>query len=221
MASIIKAGSIHAGPSVTQQQAFNFEDISQRASGYLETVRKQAAGIIASARQEAAAIREEAKKSGTEAAEEEANRIAQQDIQAKWQSLQPALQQAITEVSQLRNHWLRDWQQQLVHLAVAIAERLVRSELARRPEISRQWIREALEMAAGSHSIALHLNPQDLDAIGSQQAIIKESFGHLAETQIVADPQVQPGNCRVTTEHGEIDQRIQAQLARIEEELTD
>lgn len=221
MASIIKAGSIHAGSSVAQQSAYNFEDISQKASGYVDSVRQQATQIIARAQQEAAVIRAEAEKNGKQAAVAEAKRAAQQETQAKWQSLQPALQQAITEVSQLRSQWLRDWQQQLVHLAVAIAERLVRSELVRRPEISEQWIREALEMAAGSHAVSLHLNPQDLNALGTQQPNITESFGQLAETQIVPDPQVPPGNCRVTTEDGEIDQRIKAQLARIEEELTD
>jgi flagellar biosynthesis/type III secretory pathway protein FliH len=38
---------------------------------------------------------------------------------------------------------------------------------------------------------------------------------------VVADPQVSLGGCRVETRFGVIDQQFEAQLARIEQELTD
>jgi len=36
----------------------------------------------------------------------------------------------------------------------------------------------------------------------------------------VADPDITPGGCRVDTQFGSIDQQLETQLARIEEELT-
>ena len=41
----------------------------------------------------------------------------------------------------------------------------------------------------------------------------------LANTELVADPQITQGGCRVETRFGVIDQQFEAQLARIEDEL--
>ena len=55
---------------------------------------------------------------------------------------------------------------------------------------------------------------------GSAVRKFSESLAQLAPAQIVADPAVEPGGCRVITGFGEIDQRIESQLERIVEELT-
>ncbi|MGC4003561.1 MAG: FliH/SctL family protein [Pirellulales bacterium] len=46
-------------------------------------------------------------------------------------------------------------------------------------------------------------------------------LGRVSSTEIVADTQIGPGGCRVLTAHGEIDQRLETQLSRIVDELTD
>jgi flagellar biosynthesis/type III secretory pathway protein FliH len=49
--------------------------------------------------------------------------------------------------------------------------------------------------------------------------VLTQSLGRLAQTHVVTNPQLQPGECRVLTQHGQIDQRLQTQLDRIESEL--
>ena len=44
-------------------------------------------------------------------------------------------------------------------------------------------------------------------------------LGRVAETEIVPDPAIGVGGCKVTTEYGEIDQQFEQQLRRIAEEL--
>ncbi len=112
-------------------------------------------------------IAAQAAERGRQAALEAARKAALEDLTSKWQTLAPALQQAIDDTAQLRSSWLRHWEQQVIHLAVAVAERLVRGELSRRPDISQQWIREALELASSSHTLTLRLNPADYEALGS------------------------------------------------------
>jgi flagellar biosynthesis/type III secretory pathway protein FliH len=50
------------------------------------------------------------------------------------------------------------------------------------------------------------------------QAVVRE-LAPLAQTELVADPQISAGGCRVETRFGVIDQQFESQLARIEEEL--
>ena len=220
MASVIKAGKILPGGTTVQHAEFNLEDISASASQYLDTVRKQVAQIIAQAQQQSQHIAAQACERGRQAAREAAEKAALDELKAKWQTLAPALQQAIDDMARLRSSWLRDWEQQVIHLAVAIAERLVRGELSRRPDIPHQWIREVLELASSSHTLTLRLNPADHATLGSLRDMLASEFGNLSPTSILADPQVEPGGCRVDTQFGYIDQQLSTQLARIEEELT-
>jgi flagellar assembly protein FliH len=93
--------------------------------------------------------------------------------------------------------------------------------LTAHPEITLTLVREALELAAGSAQVRIHLHPDDRAALGDQvQLLIREMSG-LGSAELVADAAVTRGGCRVETRFGVIDQQFEAQLARIEEELTD
>ena len=92
--------------------------------------------------------------------------------------------------------------------------------MTHQPELPQTWLRETLELASGAGAITLHLHPDDYTALASHRESLTQQFGQLAEANIVADPAVTPGGCRVVTEHGMIDAQIETQLARIEQELT-
>ena len=81
-------------------------------------------------------------------------------------------------------------------------------------------MREALELAMGGGHIRIHLNPEDHQRFSSTIPSIADRIKDLAPADIVADPQISAGGCRVITEFGTVDQQIESQLARIEEELT-
>jgi len=220
MASVIKAGKILPSGTAVQHAEFNLEDISANAAQYLDTVRKQVGQIVAQAQQQAQQIAAQAAERGRQSAADTARKAALEELQNRWRTLGPALEQAIADTAQLRSNWLCQWEREVVHLAVAIAQRVVRGELSRRPEISQQWIREALELASSSHAVTLRLNPVDYEALAPLRDTLVGQFANLSPTSIVADPHVTPGGCRVDTQFGYIDQQLDSQLARIEEELT-
>jgi flagellar assembly protein FliH len=74
-------------------------------------------------------------------------------------------------------------------------------------------------LATGAAEINVHINPSDYEHLGPQVENITAVLAQLTPSAIVADPTVSPGGCRITTRYGEIDQRIESQLKRIEEEL--
>jgi flagellar assembly protein FliH len=219
MSGIIKAGQLQGGADTLQSTAFNFEDISDKANHYLEAVRHQAARILEQAQQRAQQVEQQARQRGLQAAQQDNEQVLQQRLEDRLASLLPAVEEAISQLRQSRQEWLQQWERQTVHLAAAIAQRIVRRELAADPQISLDLVREALELAVGSGSVRLHLSPQDHQALNDQIADLAEKIHNLAPADIVADPQIAAGGCRVVTEFGCIDQRIESQLARIEEEL--
>jgi flagellar assembly protein FliH len=217
MAGIIKsAGPLRAADGAT----FNFDDMAVRAGQYLEQVRKQAAQILAQAGKDAAALRAKAEQEGRAAAQKAVEQMVDQRVAQQMTTLLPALKQAVTGIQEAKQSWLRHWERQGVHAAAAIAARVIRREVRQAPEITLTLLREALELAAGSHDIQVQLNPTDHASLGRQAEQLIQELGRIAGARVVASPSVTPGGCRVETRFGTIDQTFEAQLARIEQELT-
>jgi len=213
MSTVIKAADLsHDLPGV----AFNFDDMTAKAHQYLDGIRAEAGRIVARAHQEAEKIRNQARSEGRRAGQEEIEGIVRKQLVEQMATLQ----QVVRDVQHAKQAWLTHWEKSGVHVAVAIAQRLIRRELSQKPEITLTLIREALELAVGSSQIRIHMNPSDHQTLGPKVDILVAELAPLGSVELVADPEVGPGGCRVETRFGVIDQQFEAQLARIEEELT-
>jgi flagellar assembly protein FliH len=216
MATIIKATDRRRS---SQTVAFNFDDMAAKAKDYLDQVRDEAAEIVAEARQEAARLKQQAEAAGRREGVAAVERTVADQLAQQLTTLRPALEQAVQEIRHAKQAWLRQWEKDAVHLAAAMAARIVRRELSRTPEVTVALVREALELAAGNAELKIRLNPADHASLSSQIQLVVRELAPLAQTELVADPQISAGGCRVETRFGVIDQQFESQLARIEEEL--
>ena len=140
-------------------------------------------------------------------------------VEQQLQTIVPALQQAVQSVLDARQVWQRHWEQHALKLATAIASRIVRREVQRVPLITVELVREALQLAAGNERITLRLHPTDHATLQDHITKLTAEMNSLTQTRVIADPAITAGGCRVDTEFGSIDQQLEAQLARITEEL--
>ncbi len=213
---VIKAGDAQTAQCVP----FNFEDMAAQMARYLEKVQAEAAQMVAQAKKEAAEIRRRAEAEGRQAGQQAVAETLRQQLGQKLSTLMPALQAVIQQIQEARQAWLRHWESRTVHLATQIAARIIRRQLTSQPDIPLQWIREALELAAGSSHIRLLLNPTDYQTLQPQVEMILRELSRLGQVEVAADPAISAGGCRVETQFGLIDHQIESQLQRIEEELT-
>jgi flagellar assembly protein FliH len=214
MSTVIRITDLQAGASGV---AFNFDDMATQAKGYLDRVRAEALKIVAKAQQDAEGVRRQAEADGRQAALQ----AVEQMVRKQLATVLPALRQVVQDIHHAKQAWLTHWEQSGVHVAAAIAGRIVRGELSRRPEISLTLLREALELAAGSAQINIHLHPDDHQALCGQVQLLLGEMSGLGTAEMTADAGISRGGCRVETRFGTIDQQLEAQLARIEEELTE
>ncbi len=216
---VIKSGHIRT----PQPIVFNFDDLEAQGSRYLADIRREAATILAQARREAEEIKAAAKTQGYQeglaAAQRQAKEALAQEVAQRLSSLLPALQQALTELHTARLALLESWEQSCLHVALEIARRIIRRELSRQPEIPCRWIREALELAAGSPVIEIHLHPGDAELLAPQIDKLGTEVAGAAKLSVVQDNDIEPGGCRISTRFGRIDAGLEAQLRRLEEEL--
>jgi len=129
------------------------------------------------------------------------------------------LQKTIEQISHLQQQWQAESHQQVLKLAIAISQRIVRGQIEQEPDISQRWIREALELLSTSHRLRIFLHPADCQSLGTSAEQIAEQVAPLATVDIVADEKLCPGECRVETDHGLVDQSVESQLQRIFSEL--
>jgi flagellar biosynthesis/type III secretory pathway protein FliH len=221
MATIIKSDAGERGSGMALRHvAYDLTDMAAGADDYLAGIRREAARIVEQAERDAAAVRQQAEAAGRRTAEEAIERILDEKVAKHMKTLTPALAAAAEQIRDARQDWLRHWETEAVSLAAAIAQRLVRGEISRRPEIGVAWIREALELAAGSGEIAISLNPADHATLQRQVDEIAAAMHPTATVRLVADERIAAGDSRVVTEFGSIDQQLDAQLERIKEELS-
>lgn len=220
MATIIKCQSQQRRDTVAPRAAaYNLTDMADHAEHYLASVRTEAQKIVAEARAEAAEIRRQAETEGRAAAEAAIDASLDTKIAEQMATLTPAIQRVTVQLEDARQQWLRHWEASVIQLARAMAARLVRRELDASPEVSLEWTREALQLTAGASNVVIRLNPTELENLRDETEQVVAAFRPLATAEIVADPQVPPGGCRLDTKLGSVDQHFETQLKRLAEEM--
>jgi flagellar biosynthesis/type III secretory pathway protein FliH len=211
MGAVIKASRVESSGTL-----FQFDDMSQ---AYLGKVRQQADQLLAQARQEAEKLKAAATQEGRQQGLASVDKQVRAQVDEQLKTILPALTQAVQAIQTARHEWRARWEQSVVELACGIAKQIIRREFSRQPEITLDLVREALELASGNDRIALRLNPQDHAHLGDRAAALASELAGLGPVEILADPAVTSGGCKVCTEFGVIDQQIESQLSRIAEEL--
>jgi flagellar assembly protein FliH len=221
MATIIRKDSPREMTSgrATQGVSFSFADMRGQADDYLSTVRSEAAKIVQQAHRQAEQIRRQAEVNGRKAAESAAERVLDEKVGQRMQTLLPTLERLVAEINDLKGELLSQWERSALGVSSAIARRIIRRELSREPQITLDLITESLRLATGAAAITLHVSPTDYEHLGTQIQRVAETVAKLGPSEIVPDPAIGLGGCRVETKFGEIDSRIESQLRRIEDEL--
>jgi flagellar assembly protein FliH len=214
------------------QVAFNFSDLDRQCDDYLARVRTEAEQFLADAHTEAQRLRAEAHATGAKEGraaglaeadaliEQRATEIAERLTQERLQSVLPAMQAAVTTLQAEREAWLREWEASAIRLSAAIAERIVKDEIALRPEVTPRLIAEALQLAAGCPRLSIRMHPDDVAQLQTAGHALLDQLAALGQATVVPDPHITRGGCVIDTVHGQIDARIETQIDRIVEELT-
>lgn len=222
---IIKGGGPTPGEPLAWQ---DFEaagrDILARARAAAEETlsraRAQAEETLTRAREQGfaqgrAAGHEEGRKAGVE----EARGQAYAEAVA---TLGPALEvvKAVSaRLAEAAARWEADLHADVLDLVLQIARKVIGRELELDPERVTHTVQRAVEMVVERHRLEVHVHPRDAALL---EHALPEIASALASSQwrLVADETVDRGGAVVKSEHGEVDARIQTQLAEISRTLS-
>jgi flagellar assembly protein FliH len=127
------------------------------------------------------------------------------------------LAQTLDELKSLRGTMVRQTEQQMVQLALAIAKKVLRREAAVDQDLLIAMARVALERVGESGAATIRLNPEDYSQT------VQRHGDHWAgsRVKVVADPGVSRGGCLVESEFGFVDASVEAQFDQVAEAMAD
>jgi len=103
-----------------------------------------------------------------------------------------------------------------VELVQQIARQVIQRELVLDSSHNESVMREALKLLPlGVDNVRLYINPQDFEQVKALRERHEETW------RIVEDASLQPGGCRVETEHSRIDATVETRISQIMAKLLD
>jgi flagellar biosynthesis/type III secretory pathway protein FliH len=190
----------------------------------LVEARAAAEQLVAQARADAEAIREEAElerqaawEAMRAAALAEARREVQQQMAVEMERTFGRFR-ALVEAAVVREDELRRaCYQELISLAVKIAEAVIRREVRQDPEFLVRLVTAALAQVPSGRVSQILVHPDDRETM--ERWLLDTWGGDQPPLQVVTDPHVDRGSCVIGTPTGFIDARIGTQLAELERAL--
>jgi flagellar assembly protein FliH len=170
--------------------------------------------------EELEAIREEAYNEGFATGEKEGFHSTQLKVR---QEAEVALASKLAQFDRLLGHLLTPIAEQdtqieksLVELVGHIARQVIRRELVTDSRQIEIVLREALKLLPmGANNIRIFINPQDFEQIKSLREKHEENW------RIQEDDALQPGGCRIETEHSRIDASMETRITQAIAQLFD
>ncbi len=143
--------------------------------------------------------------------------IGRAQATAELQPVMERLARSIDEMGRLRARLRQEAESDLVKLALAIAKRVLRREMAIDPEALHGLILAALEKLQGQEISRVKVHPSQSSIM---QACLQKSVTGAA-IAVLADPACEPGTAIFETKHGNLDASVDSQLQEIERGLAD
>ena len=149
----------------------------------------------------------------------EGKKVGIENERKKVESVLNALHKVVAELKEIRTALYCNAEKETINLALAIAEKIVRHEIAINKDVVLSIVKEALKKIVDYDKVIIRVSPSDYQFLKTQ----KHQFLHLVENNetmtFEEDETILSGGCLIETSLGDIDARIEKQLETVEEAL--
>jgi len=118
-------------------------------------------------------------------------------------------------IPQIKKDILDKGEEQMVKLAIAIAEKILQQEVLTRKEIILDVLKGALKNISETEGMKIRLNPQDFRYMMEVKKDFLQSFDGIRNIVFEEDSSIKRGGAVVETMFGEVDARLENQLKEI------
>ena len=224
--------------------AFSMQDIEEQASALVRRARGAAEQALAGAKRDADALRKQAaaegrtegyaaglsrgmaegRAEGLQRATDEGHAAGRAaglaEVGPQLSAAHAALAAVLCQFDAARNDLEQAATAEVVKLALAVARRVTKRQAAVDPAVLTANLADAVRMAVRAADLRVIVHPDQRATIEQELPRLKMDWPALSHVELIDDPTIIPGGCRVLTRSGgEVDARIDTQLDRIAAEL--
>ncbi len=163
-------------------------------------------------------LREEFERGRVQGLAEAAAAISERDAAAALEAedhLRVLMENIVRETARFSGDLERD----AYRFAIAVAERIVKREIALDESVVLRQMREAIRRIIGAESITMRVHPSDEALVRSHRAAMLSSSDAVREILIEGDETIERGGCILESATGNVDARIGTQMRQIETAL--
>lgn len=142
---------------------------------------------------------------------EEGKQQAEQGLSNVFQSLR----RSIAELSALRERVLRESEEDLLRLSIAIARKIIQHEISTDRSLIASLISSAISGSLSMDRITIRLSPADHELVESDRRRYLGAISSETRVILASDDTLSPGDCVVESTTGVVDARIDTQLDEI------
>jgi flagellar assembly protein FliH len=107
----------------------------------------------------------------------------------------------------------------VITIALGIASKVIKHEISINNEIIISQVKEAINKVIGADTLIVHINPKDAEILRAYKDDIMDKFDSIKDLSIQINDKIEEGGCKIESRLGNVDARIETQLAVIEEAL--
>ncbi|TVQ31254.1 MAG: hypothetical protein EA376_10310 [Phycisphaeraceae bacterium] len=130
-----------------------------------------------------------------------------------------AWSEALDRFEQARDGLMVDARSDVINLALAIAQKVIRRTLQNDPDCVRRQMHDALALTLRSTRLTIAVHPEDMAAAEESLPDLVRRFERCSHAELVEDESLSKGSCVVRTDRGVINADIEVQIERIVAEL--
>jgi flagellar biosynthesis/type III secretory pathway protein FliH len=203
-------------------------ETEQLVMDLLQKAREEARNIISASQEEAdvlrnqvfeesKVIREEAKTRGYQ----EGLKKAQTEIEADRQMAIEQNRQIIEEARQMKLDILNTAEKDVVRLVMAIAKKIINSELLANPQTISNIVRQAISNLDSPENVRVYVKPEQLQILLDSIELegLNEIGSHDIAIEIKPDRRITAGGCIVESGNGFVDAQLETRINKVEESI--
>jgi flagellar assembly protein FliH len=114
---------------------------------------------------------------------------------------------------------LEESENDLLQVAMGIAQKIVKTEITQNPEAILESVQEALKQLSPMEAASIRVHPQDVEMLMRKRPELLEAIEGTTALKIEPDPRLSPGDCMLETPKRIVDLRPDMQLAEIRKKL--
>jgi len=108
---------------------------------------------------------------------------------------------------------------ELMRLSIAIAEKVIQTQIEKQPSVFRHILEEALQKVTDKDHVLIKVNPKDLTFVKSYKDVYQKELSDFKRLDIQEDSAINKGGCIIETKLGFIDSSINTKIELITQAL--